>query len=176
MNHQLHLFTTRKPRKLPPAKVLEHLLSRTVQDGDCWIWQGAKNAKGYGKFSVGGLKNLYVHRYVCEQFRGLRAGQVAMHSCDRPSCINPTHLRPASSSDNMRDAVAKGRLHPVRPDLAKLAREGKLKNARLRVDDIAEIRRRLALGEKQKSIADRFDVKFQAISKIKLGQRWSHVP
>jgi hypothetical protein len=76
----------------------------------------------------------------------------------------------------MRDAVAKGRLHPVRPDLAKLAREGKLKNARLRVDDIAEIRRRLALGEKQKSIADRFDVKFQAISKIKLGQRWSHVP
>jgi hypothetical protein len=36
-------------------------------------------------------------------------GQVIMHACDNPGCINPDHLRRGSQGDNLNDCVAKGR-------------------------------------------------------------------
>lgn len=158
-------------------KLFAHLLVNTISDGECWIWQGARNASGYGRFQCRplGIRTGYVHRFICEQAHGLVAGQVAIHSCDRPSCINPAHLRPGTAADNMQDAVAKGRHRAIRPDLARMAREGRFKNARLTPENVREIRHLIAYGMTQDKIARRFNIGSQAISKIKLGQRWSHV-
>jgi HNH endonuclease len=154
--------------------VLAELLSRTKPDGECLIWQGGTNGKGYGVIHRRPV-NYYVHRLVCEAVHGLKPGQIAMHTCDRPSCINPDHLRAGSYSDNSRDAVIKGRAKYIRPDLAKLAREGRFKNARLRPADILQIRTMLAAGVKQGEIGAKFGVGSRAISKINVGQRWGHV-
>lgn len=48
-------------------------------------------------------------------------------------------------------------------------------NARLNDNQIADIRRRLDAGERQRDIAGVFGVTQSAISNIKTGTRWSHV-
>ena len=80
----------------------------------CWDWLGKKNAKGYPQLTmrVPGKKtpqNVYVHRLSLQLFKGVDPGEVAMHLCDRPCCINPDHLQPGTHKENYDDAVAKGR-------------------------------------------------------------------
>lgn len=77
--------------------------------GGCWDWTGAKNAKGYGFLCVGG-KHYRVHRLMHLLASGDAAdGLEIMHSCDRPSCVNPAHLMPGTHSENMRDMARKRR-------------------------------------------------------------------
>lgn len=35
----------------------------------------------------------------------------AIHSCDNPPCVNPAHLRPATTRENVADMIAKERGH-----------------------------------------------------------------
>jgi HNH endonuclease len=80
-------------------------------EGSCWIFTGAKTPRGYGKISDHGAHVVYAHRLMFEQVSGISAaGKVVMHSCDRPSCVNPDHLRLGSQKENLADARAKGRL------------------------------------------------------------------
>lgn len=37
------------------------------------------------------------------------AGLGVLHSCDRPACVRPEHLRVGTAADNARDRVARGR-------------------------------------------------------------------
>ena len=76
----------------------------------CDIWESYRLPDGYGRLTVGGQKYL-AHRLIWEQEHGaIPEGLVVMHSCDVPSCINIEHLSIGTHTDNMRDAVAKGRL------------------------------------------------------------------
>lgn len=47
--------------------------------------------------------------------RDLEAGEVVMHSCDRPLCWNPAHLSAGTHQDNSDDMRAKGRQARGRP-------------------------------------------------------------
>jgi hypothetical protein len=82
---------------------------------ECWPWLGAKNsATGRGQIRVGG--------------RGVTAPRIAwavtfgdppsdlniLHRCDNPNCVNPSHLWLGSQRENIRDAVAKGRMKSVK--------------------------------------------------------------
>jgi len=88
---------------------------------DCWIWTGARNPLGYGRFYVSGLKsNALAHRVGYVMFRGpLRPGSVLMHECDNNSCVNPEHMRVGTSKKNTWDMIGKGRHRGSVPVLAK---------------------------------------------------------
>jgi hypothetical protein len=76
----------------------------------CWLWAGVAITGGYGHFSING-RSRSAHRASYELFRGkIPSGLVVCHTCDVRLCVNPDHLFVGTQSDNMRDAVAKGRL------------------------------------------------------------------
>lgn len=84
----------------------------------CWEWKKAKTAHGYGAISVAG-NQCAVHRVSFELFNGkIPEGIFVLHSCDNPSCWNPTHLFLGTQQDNMNDMKRKGRQYPkITPEL-----------------------------------------------------------
>jgi hypothetical protein len=84
---------------------------RVDTSADCWLWSGAVNSNGYGTLRRNDGSQVYAHRLSYEIHNGgpLRDDLEVMHSCDRPSCVNPAHLSLATHAENMADAQAKGR-------------------------------------------------------------------
>jgi hypothetical protein len=72
---------------------------------ECWEWLGPRNNENYGRVGT-----QYAHRVACERAHGTPTpGQVAMHSCDNPPCVNPAHLSWGTQSENVRDGWARTR-------------------------------------------------------------------
>lgn len=74
----------------------------------CWLWAGLRDEKGYG-FRNGpsrgrklGCRKLYAHRLVYEALVGtIPAGLVLDHLCRVPGCVNPAHLEPVTTAENI---------------------------------------------------------------------------
>ena len=80
---------------------------------ECWVWTGAVSSHGYGR-----IKNdpgmlppvLQANRLAWELTQGpIPQDLKVCHTCDNPPCVRPSHLFLGTHSDNMLDAVAKGR-------------------------------------------------------------------
>jgi hypothetical protein len=132
---------------------------------ECWLWQGAKLAK-YGQFKWRD-KPHGAHRIsVLLDGRDQPAGMVVMHSCDQPLCVNPKHLKVATASENMMDAV-----HKERHSRGVLNGMAKMDEAKVR-----ELRALYATGNyKQKDLAKRFGIASSMVSFIVTRRHWSHV-
>lgn len=79
------------------------------RDGECLIWQGNLNYSGYGKCSVAGQR-WRVHRLSYTLTNGdIPEGMHVLHTCDRRSCGEPSHLFLGTQPDNLRDMREKGR-------------------------------------------------------------------
>lgn len=127
----------------------------------CWEWAGCRNHRGYGRFTVGG-ECTGAHRFVCS---GVLPGQVAMHLCDNPPCVRPSHIRAGSYRDNLVDANTKGRRRYRMGDdhhIAKLTEEA--------------VRFILMHPEiTQSALAHRFGVSEAAVQKARARRTWRHV-
>ena len=98
------------PKQMPiPGRWLEKV---RVSDG-CWLWTASTDRDGYGKFQYpgpDGQVHQRAHQWAYEHFVGpIRQGEVVMHSCDTPGCVNPGHLDTGTPLDNNTDKVQKGR-------------------------------------------------------------------
>lgn len=76
----------------------------------CTEWNAYRDAKGYGAFYFDG-KVGRAHRYALERKIGrkLSVEELACHTCDNPPCANENHLFVGTNSDNVQDAIKKGR-------------------------------------------------------------------
>lgn len=78
-----------------------------VQQADpfeCWLWTGAKDRGGYGKFSRAGrgVSAAMAHRWSYEHLIGeIPAGLQLDHLCRTPACVNPWHLEPVTREENL---------------------------------------------------------------------------
>ena len=149
------------------------ILQRCTEDGDCWLWLGAKDQHGYGVVCVEG-KTRRAHRVTLDhalQQRGKSLGRrQALHTCDRPSCVNPAHLYPGTPKDNARDRESRNRGSKVR------VKGSSVVTAKLTEADIPPIRARLAGGESHRSIASAYGVNRDTIGAIARREAWLHVP
>lgn len=94
---------------------MEFLLQRCDQSGGpdaCWPWLRRRTSAGYGALTVK-LRRAYAHRLMLEFKIGRKLGkkEQAIHACDNPPCINPSHLSVGTALLNMQDCVAKKRHH-----------------------------------------------------------------
>lgn len=93
--------------------VAERALTRFVEDDECLIFTGELDAYGYGVLREQRDKKrrkFKAHRVAWAMVRGpIPDGQVIMHTCDRPACIKPEHLRLGIQQENLEDCRRKGR-------------------------------------------------------------------
>lgn len=138
-----------------------------VASTGCHLWTGYKMPNGYGQFGgwdeKGKRRMLLAHRVAYElAFGQIPIETLVCHKCDVPACVNPDHLFLGTQTDNMGDAVLKGRA-------ARGERQGSSKLTEQQVKKI-----KMARGTHE-SIASYFGVSRRTVGMIKRGERWGHV-
>lgn len=84
----------------------ERFWGRIDTSGDCWIWTGPVNNKGYGQFFIS-HKGYLVHRLAYQDICGpIPEGFELDHACRNTRCCNPAHLVPVTHRENMRRSKA----------------------------------------------------------------------
>jgi len=119
---------------------------------------------------------VYAHRLAWELTYGpIPDGMLVCHHCDNPICCRPDHLFLGTPSDNMQDALRKGRffMGERRSVLVRGERSGM---AKLRTPDVLAIRERYAQGDiSQLALAKEYGVAHQLVSRIIRREIWAHV-
>ncbi len=143
----------------------------------CWLWTlPPRNRAGYGGFRLNG-KVEGAHRAAWMLFRGPIPlgegfhGTCLCHKCDTPACVNPEHLFLGSHTENVRDAIAKGRRSAGPP-----ARRGSdTPNSKLTEAKVVSIREHLKTKTPQQDIAALYGVSPATVTFIKQRKVWAHV-
>ncbi len=154
-----------KVRTLQQIAALLIRRSQVMPNG-CREWLGSTNAQGYGTINWGG-KIHKAHRISFRIHKGKDAGRRDVcHSCDNPRCIEPSHLFAGTRLQNMRDAVAKGRMrHGSSHYQSKLTEE-----------IVREIRQRFADGAiTMLALATELGCSNSVISEAISRKTWRHV-
>ena len=90
------------PMYASPEECFEARTERDEESG-CLVWIGAKTVDGYGQLGVRG-KMARAHRWAWEQVNGaIPPGDQVDHICYRRGCVEVSHLRLASHSENARN-------------------------------------------------------------------------
>lgn len=128
---------------------------------DCWPWQGWVSRNGYGGFTIASGRWITASRaaLMLKLGRNLQGGMFACHTCDNPSCCNPTHLYEGTPRQNAADKGARGRHTP-----------------RCGVKINEEIARQIFDEEGSHSaIARKYGVSRTMVHNIKTGKSWRRI-
>lgn len=127
----------------------------------CWLWQGHRNERGYGKLSSRhgrGYSPERAHHVAWELAYGPPPrGLCVLHRCDVRHCVRPDHLFLGTVADNQTDMARKGR--------------GTVKLTAAQVREARILRGRLT----QDALAAQFGVCRATISHIQNGRNWRHL-
>ena len=152
-------------------KQVARFWAKVDKSGECWIWTGYRNARGYGKASNNG-KIVLAHRLAWEIMHGpIPPGKQVCHDCpggDNPSCVR--HLWLGTTQENMADRHAKGRYH--RADGSASAGNGKLTPNQVREIRAIYAAGRYGIGSR---LAREYGVSHAAISRIVHRHDWQHI-
>lgn len=159
------------PARYGLEKWLEKFFSRLKADSvlGCWEWTGPLSRDGYG--NIGGELNgaTRTHRALFIALYGfLSEGICVLHRCDNRKCCNPFHLFTGTQSDNINDAVKKGRQPKAVGE--------KQWCAKLTESDVIKMRKiRKETGKRIADIAKDFGVATVTAGQAIRGYSWSHI-
>lgn len=133
----------------------------------CWNWIGPKNHAGYGSMKIN-QKQIGAHRFSYKLHIGdIPIGLFVCHSCDNPSCVNPTHLWLGTPQENMTDKIKKGRTRSCH-----MYGETNPKS-KLSVRDVEEIRKLYKTGSyTQRKLGKIYKMSHTAIGDILRHKSW----
>jgi hypothetical protein len=159
---------------MTPDDLLTYLRARTIEEGECWLWQRATTGEGHPVASIGGRRSIPVRRWAWGVWHGAEPGdRRIVCRCAEPRCVWPGHLEAVTPSGMNRWLVKHGRMST--PAVAAARREIARRASPLTQADVIEIRRRRAAGEKLREIAPDFPVGYNQISKICRYEAWAEV-
>lgn len=126
---------------------------------ECILWPGAKNSGGYPVTWKNG-RTIYEHRRLLDA----KSGEIVLHSCDTPSCVNPKHLSIATPAINSADMVSKNRQ----------AKGEQCGNTKLTSDLVLEIKSLFGKMTSRK-VAEKFNVSKTNVLDIWNRKIWRHL-
>jgi hypothetical protein len=125
-----------------------------VNESGCWVWQWARDERGYGLDYQHGNRKVYAHILIYEQHRGpVPEGMELDHTCRNPPCVNPDHLDPV-------------------PHMVNVQRGGR---AKLTPAQVATIRARVDAGAPRLLLAREYEISYDAVRQIALRLTWKNV-
>jgi hypothetical protein len=144
------------------------LEAHAAHDGDdCLTWPFRNSSEGRAQVKVGGHTKMAA-RVMCEMAHGKppTLDHEAAHSCGKGhlGCVNPKHLRWATTVENKADMIE----HGTR------IRGEKCWNAKLTESAVLAIRE-LAHTTPKPAIAAMFEINTYHVTRIIRGERWGHV-
>jgi hypothetical protein len=132
----------------------------------CWLWTKGLFEAGYGSLYLNG-KSALAHRFAWRLFNGhIPVGLCVLHKCDVRSCVNPGHLFVGTIADNNLDMKRKGR------EKKRALRGEDNPRAKLTASDVVEIKKSLAIGERQIDLATKYHVTKTTICDIAHLRHW----
>lgn len=160
----------------PKTTAISRFWGRVLRGPGCWLWTGAKDECGYGVITEGGRrgrgfpgKAFKTHRLSWSFAYGeIPSGMSVLHKCDTPACVRPDHLFLGTQRENVADCVGKGRNRG--------ATGTKNCKAKLREDEVQEIRFRVARGESIPACARAFGIDRGTAWRIVRYKMWAHIP
>lgn len=145
------------------------LQSQLQLNGECIEFNGARNAKGYGRMHIGAGRVELTHRLAWMAHHGsaVPRGKSVLHSCDNPPCCNPEHLRIGTPAENSADMVRRGRQPWNRGD----------RSGRTKYPDalVSEAIRQHRAGLSHAAINEATGIPVEYLSKIFAGKRRAHL-
>ena len=133
-------------------------------DNECWVFLGGKDKDGYGQFwDSDNQKQTRAHVYSAKLHLGESPAMLCVcHTCDMPSCVNPSHLFYGTQRQNIADKVDKNRQ-------AKGEAQG---HHKLTEAQVSEIRQRASEGYRK--LCEEFQLVPSTVYRIWHGQAWKH--
>jgi hypothetical protein len=112
--HRLTATATHVGKDVPDEIALPLVWARMLKkirkaESGCWLWTGYIMPLGYVQVSYRGGRGKAHHIAYWANKGPVPEGMVVMHSCDVRHCLNPDHLSLGTQSENIIDAVKKGR-------------------------------------------------------------------
>lgn len=132
---------------------------------ECWDWKAGK-VNGYGMIRVGD-RQAKASRVSYALAHEDPHGQLVLHTCDNPGCVNPNHLYLGTQLENAQDKVERGRQN--------ISRGEEASTPKLSAEDVIEMRARLDKGETQAALADEYDISPAQMSRIARGVNWEWI-
>lgn len=77
----------------------------------CWRYPLTKDRDGYGVFQRHGRAYRAPRIAYAVEHGGIDPSLSVLHSCDRPECVNPSHLSLGTHRQNVLDGWSRGRVH-----------------------------------------------------------------
>ena len=152
--------------------VLAYLAPRTIEEGDCLLWQLATNSAGAPVASIEGQRSRPVRRWVWAKTHGRDAGPLRLlPTCGHSLCVAPGHQKAVTPAAVNVAIGARGGFST--PAFKRARRRAGRSQSDLTLADVRVIRhRRLVNGEILRTIADDYPVSISTLSRICRGEDW----
>jgi len=131
----------------------------------CLFWPFAVSTNGYGKIQVG-EETMNAHRYMCIRVHGDQPEGLShsAHRCGNRLCVNPSHIRWASVTENCADRDAHG-------TTARAETSGTRKLTTIEAREIYSLYGKV----KTTKLAEMYGVSRSTVLRISKKQQWSSV-
>lgn len=167
MHYQRHRTSGKIERIDPEQSPLERFMDKVELDNNgCWLWTSTILRSGYGTMWYRG-QTISAHRLSYQFYIGPVPERLhVLHLCDVKRCVNPEHLYAGTHQQNIQDRENRG----------KNMRGTGNPRAVLSAEDVLEIRRRYAAGEKPFEIARDYDgIGWGGIYSVCRRKTWKHI-